>query len=193
MGNSSSKKSYKTKPTNTDELHKLLLAAANYFTIERFVKKGLKESEVKHFFEMRTQKHGGVFWCWEDVLAALEKSKIDQKKFESVVEDILTAEKMDIDTLIFLAPQLSSVNHIEICLDDTTMPKILQEIKTAQKSIHVSFMTITNDWAGRALVDALVKKAEEKVEVRVMVDEFITLASLIPTGVKGIGMHEVNH
>ena len=49
---------------------------------------------------------------------------------------------------------------------------VLNDIENAKHSIHMLYFIIRNDYIGNKIVDALIKKAEEGVEIRVLYDGF---------------------
>lgn len=74
-------------------------------------------------------------------------------------------------------------NHVEILADGNLMfQRLLEDIGQAKETINIMFFILKNDMVGRALVDALTKKAAEGIEVRLLVDalgsRFVTPAML---------------
>ncbi|WP_207302977.1 cardiolipin synthase [Bacilliculturomica massiliensis] len=62
-------------------------------------------------------------------------------------------------------------NHITILTDGKhKFSSLIEDIERAETSINVMYYILKPDSVGRALLDALVKKAAEGVEVRVLVD-----------------------
>lgn len=66
-----------------------------------------------------------------------------------------------------------SGNHLELLRDGTSVyPRMLEDIKKARHSIRMQSFIIMNDPVGKKLFDALEKKAENGVDVKVQYDSF---------------------
>lgn len=66
---------------------------------------------------------------------------------------------------------LTQDNRISILTDGNHMlDSLLKDIEEAKKSINVEYYIIKNDATGRSLINALVAKAKEGVEVRLLID-----------------------
>ena len=62
-------------------------------------------------------------------------------------------------------------NRLSIMTDGKHMfESLLRDIKEAENSINVMFFIVKNDYAGRKLIRALTEKAEEGLEVRLLID-----------------------
>ncbi len=69
----------------------------------------------------------------------------------------------------FLARQ----NKVKIFTDGRSLfHRVIEDIEGARKSIHIEFYTFYNDKLGNEILDLLVKKAQEGVEVRVIYDSW---------------------
>ncbi|WP_445489331.1 cardiolipin synthase [Niallia sp. 03133] len=67
---------------------------------------------------------------------------------------------------------LTENNTVDIFTDgNEKFNQLLQDIKQAKKSIHLQYYIFKNDGIGSKLINALVEKAKEGVEVRVLYDE----------------------
>lgn len=66
---------------------------------------------------------------------------------------------------------ISPHNRVEVLTNaDVTYEAMLQAIEKAKKHIHFEFYTIRHDETGRTFQDALIRKAKEGVQVRVIYD-----------------------
>lgn len=67
---------------------------------------------------------------------------------------------------------LTENNKVDIYTDgNKKFSQLLADINQAKKSIHLQYYIFKNDGIGSKLINALVKKAEEGVEVRLLYDE----------------------
>lgn len=63
-------------------------------------------------------------------------------------------------------------NQIEIINEGSTfLIRLLQEIKKAEEHIHLQFYIFANDATGRIVRDALIDKAKQGIEIRVLYDD----------------------
>jgi len=69
-------------------------------------------------------------------------------------------------------------NKVDLLLDGTqAYPMMLEAIRNAQSSIHLQSYIIMNDSVGKEIFDALRKRAEQGVKVKVLYDRFGSLAA----------------
>ncbi|GEP24672.1 MAG: cardiolipin synthase [Lentilactobacillus diolivorans] len=68
---------------------------------------------------------------------------------------------------------LSRQNKVRILTNGNDLfHRVIEDIEAAQKSIHIEFYTFYNDRIGNEILDLLVKKAQQGVEVRVIYDSW---------------------
>ncbi|MFT8908588.1 MAG: cardiolipin synthase [Lentilactobacillus diolivorans] len=68
---------------------------------------------------------------------------------------------------------LSRQNKVRIFTNGNDLfHRVIEDIEAAQKSIHIEFYTFYNDRIGNEILDLLVKKARQGVEVRVIYDSW---------------------
>jgi cardiolipin synthase len=66
---------------------------------------------------------------------------------------------------------LTTDNDIELITDGKVMyHKLMQDIRRAEKKINICYFIIKDDAVGRKFIDLLTKKAEQGVEVRLLMD-----------------------
>lgn len=65
-----------------------------------------------------------------------------------------------------------SATKAELLLDDKVLPSLLKDINGAKESIDVQLYIMSNDDVSGQVIDALLKKAKEGVQVRVVLDGF---------------------
>ena len=71
-------------------------------------------------------------------------------------------------------------NKIELLHDGTeTYPAMLEAINAAQHSIHMESYIINPDAAGKMILDAMLEKARQGVEVKVMYDRFGSFKAMV--------------
>jgi cardiolipin synthase len=78
-------------------------------------------------------------------------------------------------TIDRLIPETSPLvgNKLELLRDGTTAyPKMLQAIKNAKHNINLQSFIIHNDVIGQEILDALLKKAKQGVQIKVLYDKF---------------------
>lgn len=62
-------------------------------------------------------------------------------------------------------------NSVEIFYDgNDKFNKMIEDIKTAKKFIHIEYYIIRNDWLGKQIIELLTLKAKEGIEVRLLYD-----------------------
>ena len=98
-----------------------------------------------------------------------------QNSFHSVVKSGGCAKKYeDLMLLAYRFPGLPPTmgNGIKVLKDaDASYPEMFKSIREAKEHIHAMYYIIEPDEAGRMLRDALVEKAKEGVEVRLLYDD----------------------
>ncbi|MCK4869801.1 MAG: cardiolipin synthase [Gammaproteobacteria bacterium] len=114
-------------------------------------------------------------------------SKIIKQIFSEREQYIYHNKKEDNDplshhkTLDRLLPKTQALigNKLELLRNGTTAyPKMLQAIKNAKETIHLQSFIIHGDIIGKEILDALVKKANDGVKVKILYDKFGSLKSI---------------
>jgi cardiolipin synthase len=136
-----------------------------------------------------------------------KKQSVDSKLFQKVLNNMdqhLSVEEASRRFQIFEhLPLLCSIKertHFPLTQNDRitilkngteTFPALLKEIEQAKHHIHLLFYTVQDDQIGNQLLDLLIKKAEEGVEVRLLVDGVGSKALLKTAGerLKKSGIH----
>jgi cardiolipin synthase len=136
----------------------------------------------------------GLLLYWfigSDFLKAYRKKKIRERRgdFFNELEEIVAEtgsqfESPSSEGLVFHQRYCGSIftddNDIEIFI--TGGPKykrLFEDIEAAQDSIHVMYFTIHNDGIGRKLIDALIEKVRQGVEVKLIYDGLGCFSSFI--------------
>ena len=112
----------------------------------------------------------------------LKKIQVDTLFPGQMKEQEALLEKIDVSKILygdlikfntnFGKSLLTSKNEIKIYTDGKSKYEdLLYDIEHARHSIHILYFIIKNDTIGKRLVEALVKKAKEGVEVRVVYDD----------------------
>jgi cardiolipin synthase len=83
--------------------------------------------------------------------------------------------QQDVETLEFSSvsadQHCSHGNHFELLPDGTsTYRRLLREIDQAEHTIHIATYILGNDRSGQTIVDHLVKRAEQGIRVRLLLD-----------------------
>ena len=79
--------------------------------------------------------------------------------------DLILMNSIDAKSLMTFDNEIETFNKAIDKYD-----KLYEDIKNAKESIHISYYIIRKDFYGRTLLDLLVKKAKEGVEVRLIFD-----------------------
>ena len=79
--------------------------------------------------------------------------------------DLILMNSIDAKSLMTFDNEIETFNKASDKYD-----KLYEDIKNAKESIHISYYIIRKDFYGRTLLDLLVKKAKEGVEVRLIFD-----------------------
>ena len=123
----------------------------------------------------------------------IARKRIKSKQFK----DVIHRQKLDIDSgelplretenkykqiirqnLLMSKCALSQNNKIEIFTDGKEKLKaLLNDIENAKKSINISYYIFATDKIGLTVLDALIKKAEQGVEVNLLIDSVGSLKS----------------
>jgi cardiolipin synthase len=125
----------------------------------------------------------------------LKRIQVDTLFPGQMKQQELLLEKIDVSKVLygdlikfntnFGKSLLTSKNEIKIYTDGKSKyDDLLNDIASAKHSIHILYFIIKNDTIGKQLVDALVKKAKQGVEVRVVYDDagcFTTPHSMFKT------------
>ncbi|MBN2684051.1 MAG: cardiolipin synthase [Pontiellaceae bacterium] len=145
-----------------------LLGALLYlaFGIDRVPNKGLRKRMAnQHMMKQRQSRHadesGFVAWHYN---------------YSTRLSDIHNAYSKELnrcmDTLNPEHPLLNGNVIHPLAGGDETYPLMLEAIKNARNHIHLQSFIIGNDKAGNRFMEALAKKAEEGVQIRLMFDRF---------------------
>ncbi|CAM4102907.1 cardiolipin synthase [Flavobacterium antarcticum] len=68
---------------------------------------------------------------------------------------------------------LTANNKVELLRNgEEKFPKVLEALRNAKSSIHLEYYIYENDTTGNQIVDVLIEKAKEGIEVRFMYDDF---------------------
>lgn len=120
----------------------------------------------KRIFKGKTEDDG----CFTD-MAALQKNKMAKDRFHyddpnfPEYEDLIMMHLKSSDAFF------SQDNNVEIYFNgDDKFEALLDSIYKAEKYIHMEYYIFKNDHLGNKIIDTLVKKAEDGVEVRLLVD-----------------------
>ncbi len=79
--------------------------------------------------------------------------------------DLILMNSIDAKSLMTFDNEIETFNKASDKYD-----KLYEDIKNAKESIHISYYIIRKDFYGKTLLDLLVKKAKEGVEVRLIFD-----------------------
>lgn len=110
----------------------------------------------------------------------IRKEEYDQLKgmTETIQSDDIVSDIPDrhkpLATMLYKANRAYplSGNDVEILTDFTTMSdRLVTDIENARHHINILFFKFEDDTAGRKVADALIRKAEEGVQVRLIYDE----------------------
>ena len=126
---------------------------------------GRKLSKQK-IFDMKTQESFGISKIVEHQRKTLDESKNDQIfLYNDYLKDLAR---------LFLESDESIItreNNVELILDGRKkFDRLIADIKTAEKSIHMIYYIFKDDEIGREIMDLLVAKAQAGVEVLVIYD-----------------------
>ena len=104
---------------------------------------------------------------WSDHRVEFER-RFEQT--EKIVGDLIAPAR-----LIFNQHQgfLTEHNAIKLLLNgETKFPEVLRALEQAKHHIHMEYYIFSYDSVGKKIVDALIRKAKEGVEVRIIIDDF---------------------
>ncbi len=132
-----------------------------------------------------------LYWfAGSDSCSAYRKRRILQRHkagFEHLKEIIAQADKplepSPSRGLIFHKRYCDSIftndNDLKIFTRGAEKYKhLFEDIEAAQDSIHIIYFTIHNDQVGKILIDSLIKKVQEKVEVKLLYDSVGCMSAL---------------
>lgn len=137
---------------------------------------GRKISKEK-MFDIRAQERIGM-----PQLVASQKEMIEEQGYE-ISEANYVDKTMEMVTLFLKSNDavLIKGNNVDIISDGKQkFDRLLQDIEQATSHIHLTYYIFRGDGIGTKLLDALEKKAEEGVEVRILFD---------PVGARILGKH----
>jgi len=94
---------------------------------------------------------------------------------------------------------ISTNNHVKLLFNgENKFPKVIETLKRAKHHIHIEYYIFENDEIGNSIVDVLIEKAKEGVEVRFIYDDYGSrpvrgkmLKRLKEAGVKAFPFHRV--
>ncbi len=120
----------------------------------------------KKIFKGKAEDDG----CFQD-MAALQKSKMAKDRFHyddpnfTEYEDLIMMHLRSSDAFF------SQDNSVAIYFNgDEKFEALLDSLYSAERYIHMEYYIFKDDALGRKIIDTLVKKAEEGVEVKLLVD-----------------------
>lgn len=120
----------------------------------------------KKIFKGKVEDDG----CFED-MAALQKNKMAKDRFHyddpnfTEYEDLIMMHLKSSDAFF------SQDNNVEIYFNgDEKFEALLDSLNKAERYIHMQYYIFKNDHLGNKIIDTLVEKAEEGVEVRLLID-----------------------
>ena len=120
---------------------------------------------------------------------ALQSAKTSLIEYKKLI-NMMTTETVN---------SISNNNQVELLFNgEDKFPKVLETLKNAKHHIHIEYYIFENDTIGNQIVDILIEKAQEGVEVRFIFDDFGSrpvrgkmLKRLKAAGVKAFPFHRV--
>ena len=107
----------------------------------------------------------------QDFLMAYQVESMDEDEFFYPNEITRKWSSMIRLNQIYAKSFLTTNNDVELLTDGRQQfHRMMQDIRHAKKRIHVCYFIIKNDGVGTKFIDLLTKKAEEGVEVRLLMD-----------------------
>lgn len=103
-----------------------------------------------------------------DALSTRQIHRIDYSKSDIISnnKDIITLILNNSKSLLTMGNDINVLNN-----GKQTFSSIIEDLKSAQNSIHLEYYIIENDVIGNTIADILKQKAESGVEVRVIYDD----------------------
>lgn len=118
-----------------------------------------------------------IFALKKDEDAIFKEYLIENKTHLQVSRTFSTTEMQEFKNMMYMHINCSQSaftenNTIEIYTDgEEKFAALLDEINKAKKNIHICYYIIKNDELGNRILEALVRKAKEGIEVKVLYDE----------------------
>lgn len=106
-------------------------------------------------------------------IAALKRQakEIEEERFHFSSEVAKKWQALIRLNQVYAGSYLTQDNTVELITDGhDKMNRLIEDIRKAQKSIHVEYFIIKKDKVGKRLIKELTKKAREGVEVKLLVD-----------------------
>lgn len=131
-----------------------------YFFGQKF-KKDRFFSRLDHHFAERIRKK------WQEL----------QPEIEQELQQIHRQSERMVDVFEYLNHTQNAIptsnNHIQLLINgEAKFPLFLEDIAQAKHHIHLEYYIFDEDELGVQILDALVKKAKEGVEIRIIIDDF---------------------
>ena len=106
------------------------------------------------------------------VLEGLIEKHMDAILDNDMVNYVLGSKERLMYLLVHSADAPLTINNRLTVLKDASekYPELFKMIDEAEHHIHLEYYIIRDDWVGNELVDRLIKKAKEGVEVRLLYD-----------------------
>src|SRR5690606_378524 len=120
----------------------------------------------KKIFEWKDTNKIGIMDITKYQIELLEKGEFPFK-------DNKTAQYKDLIYMLLFHDRavFTQDNHVEIFTDgNDKFQTLIEDIKSAKDHVHVEYYIIRNDELGKKLLEVLIEKAKEGVEVRVLFD-----------------------
>jgi cardiolipin synthase len=96
-----------------------------------------------------------------------------EKTYEENNAEIISNKELAFMVLNDSMSPLTSRNAVKLLVNgENKFPEVLQAIQNAKHHIHIEYYIYEDDEIGRALADAMIKKAKEGVKVRFIYDDF---------------------
>lgn len=93
--------------------------------------------------------------------------------FEDRIKTVGKFEKLANLVLNRSLSPITENNNVELLLNgENKFPQVLEALKSAKNHIHLEYYIFDADVIGRRIIDLLIEKANEGVEVRVIYDDF---------------------
>ncbi|HLW29710.1 MAG TPA: cardiolipin synthase [Brumimicrobium sp.] len=94
---------------------------------------------------------------------ALKNAKSSLREYRKII-NMMTTETIN---------SISDNNHVELLFNgEEKFPKVIETLKKAKHHIHIEYYIFEDDTIGNQIVDILIEKAKEGIEVRFIFDDF---------------------
>ncbi|HMJ48718.1 MAG TPA: cardiolipin synthase [Ferruginibacter sp.] len=111
----------------------------------------------------------------EKMLQQMEKQIQEYNKTIVAPKDIAESDHAELAAMLIkdLQSPLSRNNHVKLLLNgEEKFPELIHALEKAKHHIHMEYYIFEQDNIGKAIIELLIKKATEGVEVRLMYDDF---------------------